>query len=250
MENNKGAFQERLQSMDYGCPKYKTVRCGGADHAPLWKSSIYLNGNLIHASNSVCRTKGEAEQTAAREGLLYWNKYFLEKPTSTTKKELRPVKNATVDSTKNVTGRELCIKNVVVMIDVENMCGVTIDVLNLLDKHRSIPEGLNIWFFMSESCNLSDRISDWLSGFDNPCVKSYVVNISSRDASDMHICMEATRLIERNVSVVIVSNDRFAHSFSLVATEIKNEWGSQTCSIVNLKSKKQVMSWLEDAFLT
>lgn len=66
--NPKNQLQELYQKRKLALPKYKTVRCGGPDHKPLWTSTVTLHCGTKHTSN-ICPTKSDAELSAAIKAL-------------------------------------------------------------------------------------------------------------------------------------------------------------------------------------
>jgi hypothetical protein len=60
----KNTLQEYFQKKGLSLPKYNTIRCGGADHTPLWKSTVILTGGYKFEGN-VNQNKTKAEEDAA-----------------------------------------------------------------------------------------------------------------------------------------------------------------------------------------
>lgn len=64
--SSKNILQEYAIVEGYSTPKYKTIRAGGQDHSPLWKSTVTVNGDHINIITSkVFNTKTAAETSAA-----------------------------------------------------------------------------------------------------------------------------------------------------------------------------------------
>jgi hypothetical protein len=64
----KNILQEKYQSAGLPLPKYTTIRCGGEDHIPLFRSTVILSGGHSFES-SPNRSKTSAEIDAAQRAL-------------------------------------------------------------------------------------------------------------------------------------------------------------------------------------
>lgn len=62
--SDKNVLQEILMKRGIPPPKYETIRTGGQDHAPLWKSKVSFQGHCYESEEYY--SKKEAEQNAAR----------------------------------------------------------------------------------------------------------------------------------------------------------------------------------------
>ncbi len=64
----KSAFQERAQEREGATPTYETIEAVGPDHDKEFRVGVYLKRDLI--AEGVGKSKQEAEQVAAEQGLL------------------------------------------------------------------------------------------------------------------------------------------------------------------------------------
>jgi len=66
---SKNRLQEYFQKRQLSLPSYYTVRIGGGDHAPKWKSVVTIADGSQFISD-ICSTKGGSEISAASKGLM------------------------------------------------------------------------------------------------------------------------------------------------------------------------------------
>jgi len=60
MANSKNRLQEYFQKNQLPLPQYISVRNGGSDHQPLWKSTVTLyNGEQFHSDNYPSKNQAE-----------------------------------------------------------------------------------------------------------------------------------------------------------------------------------------------
>lgn len=70
--NTRNKLQEMYQKKQLPLPTYQTIRCGGVDHQPLWKSTVTLYNGEQYVGD-VCESKTKSDISAASYALTSLN---------------------------------------------------------------------------------------------------------------------------------------------------------------------------------
>jgi hypothetical protein len=170
----KNKLQEHFQKNKQELPKYNTMRIGGDDHNPIWKSKVLLPDGTIYEGGEYTKKK-ESEESAAK--LAY----------------------------ENLIVNKLHIRSKYpthIFYDLENTSN-----FEILDNHTF--ENINIYGFVGKLHPFATKST----GSNYIEAHKFIIDSSHKDACDVSIIFYISNLLShefRNVNIIVITRDHFA----------------------------------------
>lgn len=215
ISNAKNKIAEFLQKNRLPLPKYTSERVGGADHSPLWLSTVELHDGR--------KFKGEIRNTKTLAEI------------SSAEKALKSIKDETQTEkvsrfeTPRETDLETCEvpkkSKTVVLVDFENLPNFIKQGEKILMKHT-------VYVFVGELHELADApLPSW--------VKKVVVPSTRANAADSCIQMYIGMFLvkEEYEEYIIATRDRFGSNLVDLITSSNLLWKAKAARQVSTPSK-------------
>ena len=216
-DNPKNKLQIHCQRSKLEIPKYVTVRSGGTDNAPIWKSEVII-GELKGLGNE-SQTKSQAEMSAATQMLELINKTENLKISDETSVNNNDIKTNFADEIKTNFADD--IKTSILLIDGENLHKLA-DMIT-----EAIARKFDIYLYVGEHHHLRNKSC-------HPWIKKRICAGYAKDLVDTCIQLDVGGFLVQNryTDYWIASRDHFA--FTLMNL-IKNDmmgWTPQKSRII------------------
>lgn len=194
--DNKNQLQEYYHKLHLETPSYNTVRCGGKDNAPLWRSTVTLHDNTTFVGN-IYKSKSDAEKSAA----------FIALSTLS----LQPIKSHKYE------------KKTAILIDIENLPKFfnEIPINDLNDKN------LSVYGFIGMHHSLVDKIN-------HPKLNKITSPSTRTDGTDTCIQVYVGMFLIQNKydDYIIVTRDHFGASLVEMIKADSLGWKPCTAKVV------------------
>lgn len=242
--NAKNDLQEIFQKKGLPLPKYRCNRCGGADHRPLWVSTVTIPEGkefkgIVHSS------KSSAEISAASAALEYIKQSTISSnsvPTrsdmllnndgiSSSLQSLIPVEQlgnmytTNIGSTGNIQTTN--VGNIAMLVDVENRP-------KFIDNIADLIANYTIYAFIGEHHCLAEKV------FPQPVIK--IISPSTRpDGTDtcMQVYTGMLLTLEKYDGYIIVTQDHYGSTLVEMITSSIFGWKAKPARVVSRPSQLQ-----------
>jgi hypothetical protein len=214
--NYKSKLQEECQKRKITLPEYATHNLGGQAHAPLFQSTVYFDLIKSVTGEAGCKTKVEAEQSAAKIAInSHFDRLLIEEAT--------PKKLRIPDS----------FYNVLIYVDYENQ-----------------PSAVKYLLDHLENCA---KMCAYISAFHHSSgvifpqgVNKRLIKSSRKDACDMAITLDIGSVMGNaeafcDYLFIIVTRDNFASSVQDVINT-----DNQGFKCVHLPCAEEVIKYLQE----
>lgn len=185
----KNKLQEFCQKKRLDLPIYNTIRLESKDHKPRFVSNVKINLNNIEVNGKVKNKKKDAEISAAEHCLNRLEKYL-----KLQKKDIFP---------KHETH---------ILVDLEN-----IKLGDLRDRYNFKNVMFHIFAVENSSCLSTLKSDDYIY---------HTVKSTKRDAADVLLIMFVSKILDKNINLIILTQDHFGSALMDCIDQSKHKLNS------------------------